>query len=253
MKWFQHQSAASSDRKLKKLLIKYGAEGYGLYWYCIENICSRLEHNNLTFEIEHDSEILAHELKIDTMKVEEMMLYMVNVGLFEESNGDITCLTLARYLGDNLTRDINLKAIIREAKAIPSQTVSDSLRLSVREERTGEERTGDKDKKIMSSSVKSDPVPFAKIIDLYHQKLPQLPAIQKMTKARQGVIKQRWKSGDLPALENWENFFDYISQSDFLMGRAAASNGRPPFVANLEWVTKESNYTKILEGKYHGV
>ena len=104
-----------------------------------------------------------------------------------------------------------------------------------------------------SSASQSDPVPYKKIIDLYHRKLPQLPAVQKITKARQAAIRQRWKSGDLPALENWENFFDYISQSQFLMGKAPTYGDKRPFVANLEWVTKESNYTKILEGRYHGV
>lgn len=253
MKWFQHQSAASSDRKLKKLLIKYGAEGYGLYWYCIENICSRLEHNHLTFEIEHDSEILAHELNVDTLKVEEMMLYMVNVGLFEESGGDITCITLARYLGDNLTRDPSLKAIIREAKALPSQTVSDSPRLSLREERKGKERRGERTKTITSSVAPTDRVPAAEIVDLYHKILPELPPVKKLTDTRRSYIKQRWKQGDLPDLDTWEKYFTFVRDSDFLMGRTEGRAGSKPFKASLEWLSRPANYAKVYEGNYHGV
>ena len=130
MKWFSHESTANRDTKLKKLLMKYGAEGYGLYWYCVEHVCANVDPK-LTFELEHDSEILAYELKIDTLLVEEMMRYMVSVGLFEESNGIVTCLKLAKHLGENCTRNNDLKHLIKVAKKSDlSQTVSDSLRQS---------------------------------------------------------------------------------------------------------------------------
>ena len=42
------------DAKLQEVLLDYGLEGYGLYWYCIELIAQRVTTNNLTFELEHD-------------------------------------------------------------------------------------------------------------------------------------------------------------------------------------------------------
>ena len=94
-------------------------------------------------------------------------------------------------------------------------------------------------------------VPFKKIIDLYHKILPTLPKIEKLTKTREGFIRQRWIE-DLPDLNHWENYFDYIGQSDFLMGRVEPFNGKRVFRADLEWVTKPSNFAKISEEKYHG-
>lgn len=135
MKWFMHQSQAHRDTKLKKVLIKYGAEGYGLYWYCIEHICADIDPK-LTFELEHDVEILAHDLKIDTLKTQEIMLYMVKLGLFEISENVVYCLKLARYIGDKYTRNPELKAIIKGQKQLSptvrdmSGTVPDSPRLS---------------------------------------------------------------------------------------------------------------------------
>ena len=126
MKWFKHESRAHRDAKLQKLVIKYGFEGYGLYWYCLENICSGLDPN-LSFELESDSEILAHVGRMDSRLVEEIMLYMVNVGLFEQSESIITCIKLARYLGESGTRNQDLRDIIKASK--PAK-VSDSLRLS---------------------------------------------------------------------------------------------------------------------------
>jgi len=145
LKWFKHESRAHRDAKLQKLVIRYGFEGYGLYWYCVENVCSGLEPN-LTFELESDSEILAHIGRMDSRKVEEIMQYMVSVGLFESSNNVITCLKLARYLGESGTRNQGLRAIIKGAKSgevsdglILSQTVSDCLPKR-REEKRREEK-----------------------------------------------------------------------------------------------------------------
>ena len=55
---------------------------------------------------------------------------------------------------------------------------------------------------------------------------------------------------DLPSLEHWEKYFDYVSASDFLCGRTQGRDGKPPFLADqLEWITKPANYAKIYEGK----
>lgn len=134
MKWFKHESRANRDSKMRKLLMKYGFEGYGLYWYCVENICSDLEPG-LTFELEHDCEILAHEGGMDSARVQECMRFMVDLGLFDSgSDGVITCFRLAKFLGESGTRNTALRQIIKDRKAGDcrdlSNTVSDGLRQS---------------------------------------------------------------------------------------------------------------------------
>lgn len=96
-----------------------------------------------------------------------------------------------------------------------------------------------------------DPVPFLKILDLYHEKLPELPQVHKLTEARKRHIRARWKQ-DLVDLEDWGIYFDRIRQSEFLMGNGRPSNGRKPFLASLDFIITEANMTKILEGYYHG-
>jgi len=123
LKWFRHESRAHRDSRLQKLVMKYGFEGYGLYWYCVENICDNLEPK-LTFELEPDSEILAHIGRMDSRLVEEIMLYMINVGLFESADNLVTCLKLARYLGEKSTRNQRLIGIIKAAKQVENPELS---------------------------------------------------------------------------------------------------------------------------------
>ena len=95
MKWFKHDSDASNDAKLKKLRLKYGAQGYGIYWYCLELIARNVEKHNLTFELEHDAELIADDFKLSNDLVQHIMTYMVNLELFENVNGVVSCLKMA--------------------------------------------------------------------------------------------------------------------------------------------------------------
>ncbi|MCB1723231.1 MAG: hypothetical protein KDJ39_06005 [Gammaproteobacteria bacterium] len=101
-----------------------------------------------------------------------------------------------------------------------------------------------------NDNAKPDRIPVQQVVDLYHELLPELPKVQKLTEARRGYIRQRWRE-DLPDLSHWRNFFNHIRKSDFLMGKSPGANGKPPFVADLEWLTKPANFAKIAEDKYH--
>lgn len=88
--------------------------------------------------------------------------------------------------------------------------------------------------------------PHQEIIALYHEILPQCPAIRDWTPARQTQLRARWnESADRQSLDYWRGMFEYISRCDFLVGRSTK-----PFFADLEWITKSQNFTKIREGKY---
>jgi len=95
VKWFKHDSNASIDAKIERLILKYGIEGYGLYFYCLEMIARTVEKHNLSFELEHDAELIANRIGMHREKVQEMMTFMVNLGLFENDRGIITCLKMA--------------------------------------------------------------------------------------------------------------------------------------------------------------
>ena len=113
MKWFKHKSNAHSDAKIQRVLMRHGAEGYAMYWYCLELIAGGVEGNNITFELEHDAELIGNVLKIDTLRVENIMRTFIELQLFEQSEGKITCLKLAKSLDERWTRNADLKAAIK--------------------------------------------------------------------------------------------------------------------------------------------
>lgn len=118
MKWFQHDSDASYDAKIKKLILKHGTDGYAIYFHCLELIANTITQSNINFELEHDSEIIADNLKIkgnDKMSgidiVNMIMRDIINVGLFTESNNRIFCYKLALRLDNTISRSPEINTI----------------------------------------------------------------------------------------------------------------------------------------------
>lgn len=123
MQWFKHDTNSTMDFKIKKLLIRYGAVGYAIYFHCLELIAESISEDNITFELEHDSEIIADDLRITGTAdksgkelVEEIMRYMIELNLFEESNGHIFCFKLLKRLDSSMTSNSRLRTLIAKAK-----------------------------------------------------------------------------------------------------------------------------------------
>ena len=79
-----------------------------------------MDADNITFSLEHDARIIARNTGSTPQKVEEMMRYFVKVGLFENADGVITCLKMARRLDQSMTSNKAMRAIIDQIKAKPS-------------------------------------------------------------------------------------------------------------------------------------
>ena len=90
---------------------------------------------------------------------------------------------------------------------------------------------------------KKDETPYDQIVNSYHNHLPTLPGVRKLTDTRKRHIRARWDEivKQDKGLSYFDSFFDYASGSEFL------TKG----TFDLEWLMKEANHLKVTEGKYH--
>lgn len=96
------------------------------------------------------------------------------------------------------------------------------------------------------------PCPQQAIVDLYHETLPSLQRHTQWNTTRQANLRSRWReSCKRQSLDWWKGFFEFVGESDFLMGRVNGRDGKPPFQADLEWLIRPANFAKVVEGKYH--
>ena len=99
--------------------------------------------------------------------------------------------------------------------------------------------------KTLSSKPSASTCPHLKIIELYHEILPELPrVIPDMWKgARAKALAARWKESDKhQRLEFWKWYFNLVRKSQWHLG----VNERG-WQANLEWLVKQRNFVNMIE------
>jgi hypothetical protein len=136
LKWYKHDSDANMDARLQEVLLDYGLEGYGLYWYCLELITNKVTSDNITFTLEHDARVIARNTGSTVQKVEEMMKKFVSLGLFEEDGGIITCFKLAKRLDQSMTNSPKMRVFIDSIRKKQNVMTSST---NVMKEEEGEE------------------------------------------------------------------------------------------------------------------
>ena len=155
MKWFKHDTDANMDAKLQEVMLDYGLEGYGLYWYCIELIAQGVNKENLTFELEHDCRIIARNTGSTAPKVEQMMKSFIKLGLLNADNGHVFCLKLASRCDDftsKVVRSKGIKSLTNQSVGV-SPSLSDKVPLEVEVEVEVEVEKNIKDTCVSSSEL----------------------------------------------------------------------------------------------------
>ncbi|MCX7146209.1 MAG: helix-turn-helix domain-containing protein [Sulfuritalea sp.] len=105
--------------------------------------------------------------------------------------------------------------------------------------------------------------PVEAVVAAYHRQMPDNPKCKVINTARRGAIKARWNeaakltfspfgySTTTDGLRAWEAFFATCAESSFLTGRATPQPGRPPFIADIDFLMAPSSFAKCIENKYH--
>ena len=120
MKWFKHFSKAKYDKKISRLINRYGLEGYGLYFAIVESIAFQLESTSPYPDLEEEAEDIAAFFRADTLKVAEMMKYMVDSDLLEwdGERRRVTCLKLLTHLDNTMSNNPEIKNILSSFKKL---------------------------------------------------------------------------------------------------------------------------------------
>ena len=79
------------------------------------------------------------------------------------------------------------------------------------------------------------------VIELYHTICVSFPIIRAVSEARKKKIKNLLKKY---TLEDFQTVFENMEKNDFLKGNSK------DWKASFDWVLKEDNYLKVLEGAY---
>jgi hypothetical protein len=260
--WFRWHHGSVNDQKFGLVAKKACASVAEVIavWACLLEASSISEDRGNPGAI--DFEAMDFALGLDDGKAAEIYSYMAERGLMTD-DGRITAWDKRqpkREREDETAADRKRRQREREdAQNGVTGGVTPCHTMSHHVTPRGEESRGDKTTSnpngLDAASDAVDPsakpgkpdCPHQEIIALYHEVLPMCPQIRDWTPARATQLRARWNEDEKRQnLAYWKQFFEYVGQCDFLVGRA----GKTPFFADLEWMTKSANFTKIREAKY---
>ena len=105
--------------------------------------------------------------------------------------------------------------------------------------------------------------PVGTLVNLYHELMPDNPRLRVLNDTRKRLIRARWKEAAAldcepfgyttraDGIEAWRAFFAVCAESKFLTGRTPGAAGKPPFIADIDFLFSASGFAKTLENKYH--
>ena len=91
------------------------------------------------------------------------------------------------------------------------------------------------------------PCPHDKILSLYNQHCPGLTPVKGLTTSRIKTLNARWKSNK-GSLDAFQQLFDAAQALPYLTG-----TNKWKWKADIDWILKERNMTRILEGYYNSL
>ena len=100
-------------------------------------------------------------------------------------------------------------------------------------------KKADKD---MDKDMGRDSINYQQIADMYNDTCVSFPRLTKLSDSRKKAIRARLKQY---SVEDFQKLFEMAEKSSFLKGQNARD-----WSANFDWLIKDSNMAKVLDGNY---
>lgn len=242
--WLKLPSDFFRQKAIKKLRKIAGGDTYTII-YLEMLLLAMQQDNKLYFDgVEDDfAEELALELDEDPENVKVVLIFLQKQGLIEVIEEDEYLLTQCGEMVGSETPDAGRK---RRKRALEKQEEQGLL-----EDKSGQcpdvvqkcpteiEKEREKDIEI----DKRERINYQEIVDLYNNTCVSFPRVVSISENRKKAIRARLKTY---CVEDLKKVFEIAEQSDFLKGK----NDRN-WTATFDWMLKDSNLAKILEGNYN--
>ena len=222
-----------------KLMLLGLKDGGKLFFDGVENSF----HEELALEIDEDSE-----------NVKFTLMFLEKTGLLEEINESELFLT---RMPEMIGSETDKAELMRRKRAqnrvqsgnnvtgvLPGVTLCYTEIEKEKDKEIDTERDREKEETADEPPAPSrPPVPYEAIKDFYNLTCSSFPKCTTMSESRKKAIKARFTSGY--TLEDFKKVFIKAEGSSFLKGR----NDRN-WTATFDWMIKDGNMAKILEGNY---
>lgn len=223
--------------------------------YLYSNILLKLYLRSLKFDgclmynerIPYNSTVLATLTGHNVGTVEKAL------GIFKElelidilDNGAIYMLDIQNYIGKSSTeadRKREYRNRIERDRLAVIENGQMSIQMSGQNSPENRDKSiENKEKSTETESIENKRVNYQLITDMYNDTCVSFPRLTKLSENRKKAIKARLNTY---SIDDFKRLFEKAEASSFLKGK----NDRN-WSANFDWLIKDSNMAKVLEGNY---
>nr|DAE43202.1 MAG TPA: replisome organizer protein [Caudoviricetes sp.] len=249
--WLKLKENFFQDKTIKKLRKIAGGDTYTVIYLKLM-LLGLKDGGKLFFDGVENSfhEELALEIDEDSENVKFTLMFLEKTGLLEEINESELFLTrMPEMIGSETDKAELMRRKRAQNRVQSGNNVTGALpgvTLCYTEIEKEKDKEIEREKEETAAELPAPPrpsVPYEAIKDFYNQVCVSFPRCTTMSENRKKAIKARFTSGY--TLEDFKKVFIKAEGSSFLKGR----NDRN-WTATFDWMIKDGNMAKILEGNY---
>ena len=251
--WLKLKENFFQDKTIKKLRKIAGGDTYTVIYLKLM-LLGLKDGGKLFFDGVENSfhEELALEIDEDSENVKFTLMFLEKTGLLEEINESELFLTrMPEMIGSEtdkaeLMRRKRAQNRVQSGNNVTGVLPGVTLCYTEKEKDKEIDTEIEKEKEETAAELPAPsrpPVPYEAIKDFYNQVCVSFPRCTAMSESRKKAIKARFTSGY--TLEDFKKVFVKAEGSSFLKGR----NDRN-WTASFDWLIKDGNMAKVLDGNY---
>ena len=247
VKWIKITTDIFDDEKI--LLIESLPDAYAIITVWFKLLCLAGKQNNngvfMMGRIAYTDKMLATIFRMKDSTVTMALQTFEQFGMVEIVGGVITI----PNWGKHQSLDAYEKKKIRDRERIARKRAEQKALIAMSPDTSPDkspdvaslDRDKEEDKDIERDNKSKEKTDFQSVVDLYHSICKSFPSVRSLSDARKKAIKARLKSY---TLDDFRTVFENAEASSFLKG---VDGG---WKASFDWLIKESNMLKVLEGNY---
>ena len=240
IKWIKICTDIFDDDKI--LLIESMPEADGIIVIWFKLLCMAGKQNNsgvfmLNDRIAYNDEMLATIFRRPVNVVRLALSVFEQYGMIEIVSGTITIPKWEKHQSIDKMEEIKEQTRLRVAKHREKQKLlasSEECNVTVTLRNATDKKREDK--------IREDKINYEHIKDMYNDICISFPRLSVLSDKRKQAIKAR---SNTYTVEQFKEMFEKAEASDFMKG----ANDRN-WMANFDWMMKDANFAKILDGNY---
>ena len=240
VKWIKMATNIFDNRKIRQIECLPDGDAIIVIWMKLLCLAGNINDSGLVYftkEIPYTEQMMATQFNRPIATVQMAMRTFEQFGMVEIINDMLHISNWEKY------QNIEGMDKIREQNRIRKQKQRERQKLLIEDNSHVTSRDSHAtDKNRIEEDIDKERINYLKIVNMYNNTCVSFPKITKLSDSRKKAIKARL---NMYSYEDFQTLFSKAESSDFLKG-----NNSRNWQANFDWLIKDNNMAKVLDGNY---